>query len=170
MKIRNIILPASYAFIFFSLQILIFRNFALFNYAFCFVYVGFIILLPYEIPVIASLLMAFIFGAIIDVFYDTIGMHAAASVLITYMRPYIVNLLTPRGGYDATIEISARSLGWQWFFSYSAIMILIHHTALFAIEAWGLDLFFRMIGKIFFSTVFTLSVFLSIQYLVTDKR
>jgi hypothetical protein len=114
--------------------------------------------------------LAFFFGLSIDLFYDTMGIHAASTVLIAYMRSYIINFLTPRGGYDASTEISIPALGFQWFVVYAIVMIFIHHLFLFLIESWGLGVFFRMIGKTIMSTLFTLFVFILFQYLFYPSK
>ncbi len=170
MRSRSIIMPILLIILFWVLQILIFRNFAFFNMAFCYIYIGFILMLPYEIPHMLTMIIAMVFGFTIDIFYDTIGMHMAACVFIAYIRPYVINVLTPRGGYDATMEISIQSLGFQWFASYAAVLIFIHHTLLFAIEAWGLNVFFQAIGKIVLSSIFTFGVFTLLQFLLFSRK
>jgi hypothetical protein len=170
MRSRSLIMPLLLVILFWVLQILIFRNFAFFNKAFCYIYIGFILTLPYEIPHMAAMLIGLFFGFTIDVFYDTLGMHMASCVFIAYIRPYVINMLTPRGGYDATMELSIQSLGFQWFASYSAILIFIHHTLLFAIESWGLNVFFLAISKIILSTAFTFGVFILLQFLLFSRK
>lgn len=165
MKTKNIFLIFLYFILFFAAQILIFRNVALFNFAFCFIYIGFIILLPIEFPVMLILLISFFYGLMVDIFYDTMGIHTAATVLIAYMRSYIINLLTPRGGYDTSTEISIPSLGLQWFATYALILIAIHHFSLFLVESWGMSVALRMIGKTVLSSIFTLVVLILFQYL-----
>ena len=170
MRSRNIVLLVVYFLIFLGSQILIFRNVVLFNFAFCFIYIGFILLIPLEVPILLLLSLAFFFGLSIDLFYDTMGIHAAATVLIAYMRSYIINFLTPRGGYDTSTEISIPALGFQWFVVYEIVMIFIHHLFLFLIESWGLGVFFRMIGKTIMSTLLTLFVFILFQYLFYPSK
>lgn len=156
--------------LFLGFQILIFKNLALYNYALCFIYVGFILLLPFDIPPLLLLLLAFFLGIIIDIFYDTLGIHAASCVLIAYMRPYIINVLTPKGGYDKGTEVSIFSLGFQWVFTYAAILIFIHHFTLFLIEIWAIKLIFPLLLKSLASSAFTLIVFTLFQYLFQSSR
>lgn len=170
MRANQIISVILYFFLFLGMQILIFRNVVFFNTAFCFIYIGFILMLPLEIPPLLAMAIAFVFGVNIDIFYSTIGIHAASSVLIAYMRPYIVNALTPAGGYDASVEISVSSLGVRWIVTYAFVLIFIHHFALFSIEAWGFALFSNILVKAIFSTLFTLTVFILFQYLFNSGR
>jgi hypothetical protein len=156
--------------LFLGLQVLIFKNLALYNYALCFIYIGFILLLPFDIPSLLLLLLAFFLGIIIDIFYDTLGIHAASCVLIAYMRPHIINLLTPKGGYDKGTEVSIFSLGFKWIFTYAVILIFIHHLTLFLIEIWGVKLIGPLLIKTTASAAFTLIVFTLFQYLFQSSR
>ena len=82
MTLREIIVLATLFLLYLSLQILIVRNLVLFDYGFCFLYVACILLMPAEINQTALLLLAFLTGVIVDTFYNTLGIHAAATVLM----------------------------------------------------------------------------------------
>ena len=82
--------------VFLGLQILLLRNLVLFNTAFCFLYIGFLLFLPIQMPKVMLLLLAFVSGITVDIFYDTIGINAAAALLLAYLRPYVLLVLTPR--------------------------------------------------------------------------
>ncbi|MBX9851665.1 MAG: Rod shape-determining protein MreD [Cytophagaceae bacterium] len=127
-------------------------------------------MLPFETPALLLLFIAFLLGMTIDIFYDTLGIHAAASVLIAYIRPYIINILTPKGGYDKGTTVSIPSLGFQWMTMYAGVMIFIHHLTLFILELWGVKLFFELIGKSLASGIFTLMVFTLFQYLFLGNK
>jgi hypothetical protein len=170
MKPKDIVISLIYFLIFAALQIYLFFNMALFGYAFCYIYLGFLLILPIDTPKLLMMLIGMGTGLIIDIFYDTLGIHTAACVLIAFMRPHIINILTPRGGYDTGSEISLSSLGFQWVITYSTLLILIHHLALFFLESWGFHIFFFTLFKAFCSTLFTLIVFLLFQYIFYSPR
>jgi hypothetical protein len=170
MKPRDIIISIIYFFVFAAMQIFLFFHMSIFGYAFCYIYLGFLLVLPVDTPRILLMLIGMGTGLVIDTFYDTLGIHTAACVLIAYMRPHVINILTPRGGYDAGTEISLSSMGFQWLFTYSAVLILIHHVILFFIESWGFHIFFFTFFKAICSTLFTLGVFMLIQYLFYSPR
>jgi hypothetical protein len=86
------------------------------------------------------------------------------------MRPHIINILTPRGGYDTGTEISLSSLGFQWLVTYASLLIVIHHLALFFLESWGFNIFFFTLLKAICSSLFTLIVFLLFQYVFYSPR
>ena len=115
-------------FIYWLLQVLFFRNVALFDTAFCFVYVGFLLLLPIEISLTTLLLLGFGMGLAIDIFYDTAGIHAATTVIIAFIRPSILQFMRPSGGYEGVEKPTLSKLGFNWFILYAGIILLLHHS------------------------------------------
>jgi hypothetical protein len=171
MNNRNIVAQVFFFIIYLALQILIVRNLVLFNMAFCYVYIAFIILLPFEINRLLLMLIAFGTGFITDLFYDTLGIHTAACVFTAYMRPVVIGILTPRGGYDAGMQPTVREMGLEWFIIYGAVIILLHHFALFFLEAGGFNLFLFTLGKVVLSALFSLICIILLQYLfIRPKR
>ncbi|HWZ22400.1 MAG TPA: hypothetical protein VNW06_07075 [Cytophagaceae bacterium] len=166
MRQGNILAYILYCILFFLLQILFFRNIILFGYALCFVYIGYILMLPIAIKPIPLMLISLCFGLLMDSFFYTAGMNAFACVLIAYIRPYILNLLTPAGGYDASAEISISYMGFVWFIKYAALLIFIHHFLLFSMEAWNIKFIVGVFIRSIFSTIFTLFVLVLLQYLI----
>src|SRR4051794_18791696 len=111
MKAGQILTYSIYLLLFLVLQIFLFLHVAFLNgVALCFIYVAFFLMLPYQMSHVALIFIAFGMGFTVDVFYNTNGIHAAASVFIAFLRPYIINFLTPRGGYDEGMEMSISSL------------------------------------------------------------
>ncbi|MFN6946990.1 MAG: Rod shape-determining protein MreD [Cytophagaceae bacterium] len=165
MKSENILKYIFYFLFFVGLQVVFFLNVSLFTVAFCFVYVGFVLSLPLETPRIFQLFIGLATGLVIDIFYNTLGIHAAATVFIAYVRPYVFNLLTPRGGYDTGIEISVSALGIQWYLMYAGILVFAHHFLLFFLEAFGFSNFGTTLLKTFASSIFTVFVITLLQYM-----
>lgn len=164
MTIREIL---NYAFLFVLyvvLQILIVRNLVLFDYAFCFLYIAAIVLLPYEISMMAYLLIAFGTGVIVDTFYNTLGMHAAASVLMAYCRPAVTRVLIDQPGQEQRVELTLQEMGTAAFFRYILTMALIHHAALFMIEASSLTLIVPTLIRTAASAVLTAISVVLIQF------
>lgn len=150
------------------LQIFFVRQLVLFNYAFCFVYIAAIALLPFEIPLITLLGLAFGAGMFVDIFYNTIGANAAAMVLIAFLRPTIIRFLTPQRGYDERQVLSINSMGLTWFITYIVILTFIHHLVLFSLEASDFGLFLPVLLKVICSTIFTTGVIVITQFFRRD--
>ena len=150
------------------LQIFFVRQLVLFNYAFCFVYIAAIALLPFDISLVTLLGLAFGAGMFVDIFYNTIGANAAAMVLIAFLRPSIIALLTPQRGYDERQVLSLNSMGLMWFITYIGSLTFIHHFVLFSLEASNWGLFFPVLLKVICSTIFTTSVIVITQFFRRD--
>ncbi len=164
MRSGNIISYVLYFLMFFLLQVVFFRNIILFDYALCFVYIGYILVLPIAIRPVPLMLISVGLGLLMDSFYDTAGMNAFVCVFIAYIRPYVLKLLTPAGGYDASTEISIPYMGFIWFIKYVALLIFIHHFIFFALEAWNIGNFMVILIRSIFSSIFTLFVIVLLQY------
>ncbi len=152
-------------FLFVGIQVTVLRNLTLFNVAFCFIYIGFLLILPNEINRLLLLAFGFMIGLTIDLFYDSPGIHAASAVLLAFLRPYWINVITPQGGYDIGVAPTVKQMKFSWFASYAIPLIFIHHFAIFYIEG-GLSHFFFTFVKVLLSTIFTFVVLVLSQLLV----
>jgi hypothetical protein len=152
-----------YFFLYVIAQVLLFKRLVLFNTSFCFLYVAFILLLPVETNNLLLMVLAFVLGFTIDIFYDSLGIHALALVTVAYLRNYWLSSITPQGGYDAGSS-PALTNGVQWFLVYTVPLVFVHLALLFFIEAGGFGLFWFTMMKIMASLVFTISVMLTLQF------
>jgi len=157
-----------YFFLYVIAQVLLFKRLVLFNTSFCFLYVAFILLLPVEINKLLLMVLAFFLGFTIDIFYDSLGIHALALVTVAYLRNYWLSTITPQGGYDAG-SIPAISNGVQWFLVYSVPMVIVHLALLFFVEAGGFGLFWFTMLKIMASLVFTVGMMLMLQFFSVSR-
>lgn len=164
--IRNIVRFA----ILVGIQVLVIKNIELGRFINPFIYVLFIIGLPFETPKWLLLLSGFVMGITIDLFYDTAGMHAAACVFIAYLRPGLLKLFSPRDGYEFGTQPTIQYLGIPWFLSYSGILILLHHIILFYIEVFRFSEFFSTFFRVIVSSVFTILLVVISQYLFHRKK
>jgi hypothetical protein len=150
-------------------QVLLLKNFILFDTAFCFLYIGFILMLPLEIGPLLLMGISFLMGLSVDIFYDSIGINASASVLIGFLRSYWLKIVTPRGGYEEVVIPNLKTLDFGWFFTYSLPLIFVHHFALFFVEAGGFGMFLFTITKVIFSSILTFFILVLTQYLFYKK-
>ena len=148
------------------IQIIVVRNLVLFDVAFCYVYIAFVLLLPIEVGVMTAMLFGFVSGLFVDIFYNTFGIHAAACVFIMYIRQRWLTFLTPRGGYDIGIAPTPQALGLRWFVTYATPLILIHHALILFIEVADFQLFSFTLAKVLASVIFTLLMMVVIQYIL----
>ena len=165
----NIIQIVSF-FVYLLYQVLILKNIVLFNTAFCFLYVAYLFFLPVEANPLFLMFAGFIMGFAIDIFYDSLGLHAFSCVLVMYARNYWLSLITPQGGYDSSATPSIAINGMQWFLVYTIPLVFLHHSVLFFVEAGGFGMFWFTLWKIITSTIFTTLVTVVVQYLFPSGR
>ncbi|MDW7695669.1 rod shape-determining protein MreD [Flammeovirgaceae bacterium SG7u.111] len=165
MSNKKIILFTISFFIYVLFQVIFLKNLVMFNVAFCYLYVAFLLSLPIETPKVYLLVAAFVLGLSVDIFYDTLGIHAAACTLIAYLRPFWIKLLKPRTDYESDSEPAVREMGLTWYILYAFPLLVIHHLLFFIIEASGLQQFWDLLAKTVATAVFTLFVIVIIQYL-----
>lgn len=118
---------------------------------------------------IALMLIAFGVGFSVDLFYDSIGVNSAASVFVAFLRPYWLNAVTPRGGYEEIVIPNLKTMDLGWFIVYAMPLILVHHLILFFLEAGGFGLFLFTLSKVLFSTLLSFFVIVLAQYLFYKK-
>ena len=82
------------------LQVVFFNNIQFSGYINPYVYLMFILLLPFEIPAWLVLLLSYSMGITIDFFSGTPGIHTSATVLAGFVRPYVLRVVSPRDGYE----------------------------------------------------------------------
>lgn len=137
------------------LQVLIIKNIYLGNYAIPFPYVLFILILPFQTPKLLVLVIALFTGLCIDAFYDTPGLHSFACVFMGFVRHYMLQLLSPREGYDPILKPVSKQMGNAWFITYALVLIFCHHTALFYLEIFRFNEFFYTLWRVIASTAIT---------------
>jgi hypothetical protein len=169
MNSRNYISVGVSFFLYVLFQVLLLKNFVLFDTAFCFLYVAFILMLPVEIGPLLLIIVSFLVGFSVDIFYDTLGINAAASAFIGFLRPHWLKVITPRGGYEEIVIPNLKTMDLAWFFTYTLPLIFIHHLILFYLEAGGFDLFFFTFSKVLLSTLLTFFVMILTQHLFYKK-
>ena len=151
------------------LQVLLFDNIQFSGYVNPYVYIMFILLLPIEIPSWLLLIISFFTGLIMDFFSGTLGMHTAATVLAGFSRPYCLRMISPRDGYEVNPEPLMYNYGFKWFFVYTLIIVLVHHTALFYLEVFRLSDFLRTLLRVMLSSFFSITFILLLEYIRKEK-
>ncbi|MVN76897.1 hypothetical protein GO988_11235 [Hymenobacter sp. HMF4947] len=166
MLVRQLLRYGLYA----GAYILLISQLSLFDRGWCFFYLGFLLFLPLGTPVAVQLLLGFAMGLTMDITYDTGGLHAAAAVLLAYLRPWVLRLLTPRDGYDAQDSVNVHQMGWQWFMVYLLLLVGLHHLAYFLLELGSFRHFGLTLTRILASIAFTSVAMLIVQLLFFPVR
>jgi len=151
-------------------QVLILNHINLGGYINPYYYIYFILLLPFDIPRWGLLLASFFLGFSIDIFTNTIGLNAAACVLMGFARPFVISAIS--SGRESLIGAtpSLRNQGVKWFLNYSVILVLIHHFTLFYLEIFRFSEFFFTFVRVLLSGAFTMVLVLISEYLIYSKE
>jgi rod shape-determining protein MreD len=151
-------------------QVLILDNIRIAGYVNPYLYVLFILMLPFETPKWLLLISAFFLGFFVDMFSGTGGIHAAACVFMAFIRPNILKMVSARQDYEPGTQPIIRDLGFRWFFSYSMVMVSMHHFILFYIEAFSFNEFFQTFFRTVLSIIFTLFLLILSQYIMYRQK
>ncbi len=152
------------------IQILLLKNLALFGIAFCFLYLVSILSFPTSMNAVPLLLISFLLGLTIDVFYETLGLHALSATFLAFIRPYWLKFVSPSGGYDDNTNPTINEMGMAWYISYAWPLIFSFCFLFFLTDQWGTGRFLSALNKSFFSSTFTLLLAIIVQLLFFKRR
>jgi len=149
----------------FLFQVLILNNIQLSGYINPYLYVLFILMLPFQIPRWLLLISAFFMGLSIDMFTHTPGLHAAASTFMAFCRPALINMLSSNKEIEPGSNPDIRVFGFAWFMAYASILVFLHHLVLFYLEVFRFSDFFITTSRVLISSVVTIVLILLTQLL-----
>ncbi len=152
------------------LQLFILNNIQFSGYVNPYLYVMFVLLLPFETPGWLLLISAFAMGLVIDVASTTIGYHTVATVFMAYLRYHLLRFIAPHDGYESGMSPTIQSLGLQWFFKYTSILVAAHHLVLFWTESFSFGDLVPATFRALASSVFTILLIFIYQFLTMRPR
>ncbi len=151
-----------------ALQVLVLNNVEFAGYMNPYLYVIFILMLPANMNRNLLLIIGFLLGFSIDVFEGSGALHASATVLIAFIRPFLFRLMAG----PANLEISRMNiltLGQVRFMVLASIVVFVHHFWLFTLEAFAWRDMWQVVQRTFLSGLFTLFLIYLAQILVYRK-
>lgn len=152
------------------IQVFLLKNIGYYNLATPYLYILFILLLPFEISNGLLFLLAFITGLTVDVFYDTPGLNAAASTVLALVRILFISVTVQKDGFDNEPEPSLGIMGFRWFFFYALILTFFHHLALFLIETFRITELPYTLMRVGLSTSLTVLLILVAEFLFFKRK
>ncbi len=147
-------------------QVLLLNHIQISGFLNPYLYVLFILLLPFETPKYLLLIMGFITGLSIDAFSNTPGIHASATTFMAFLRPYVIGVTSTRDTPDINTPPRVSQMGLAWFFKYTVILVVAHHLCLFFIDAFSLNGFLFTLLRCILSSVFTIILVILSQFLI----
>ncbi len=126
--------------------------------------------LSFSIPQVSLLLIGFASGLVLDYFMMTPGLHAAACVLIAFVRPFIINILTPKESSEFNYrEPSPRAMQWTPYAVYVFILTLLHHGYMVFLEWLDFGAFLDFIIKVVATTAISMLLIFTVELLFPRK-
>ncbi len=114
-----------------------------------YLYFLFILWLPFKLGRFSLLILSFVFGLTLDFFTGTLGLHAAACLMIAYIRPFLLSILLSQETTEQSYtEPSIKSMGWAPYCLYAALLSFVHHCYLVLLEWLQFGDFVYFIGKV----------------------
>jgi rod shape-determining protein MreD len=134
-----------------------------------FLYILFLLLLPFGIPNILLYIIAFATGLTLDAFYDTLGVHAAACVMLVFVRILFISVTVSRDGFDEP-EPTLGNMGFRWFMLYALLCIFSHHIVLFLLETFRFTELSYTLLRCLLSGLFTLFTVVLVEFIFYNRK
>lgn len=153
-----------------AIQVFLLKNIGYYNLSIPNLYILFILLLPFGIPNGLLFFLAFVTGITVDVFYDTLGLNAAACTVLAFVRIIFIRLTVQRDGFDNEPEPSLGVMGFRWFIFYAIILTFFHHLILFTFETFRFSELGYTLIRVISSTLFTVFLMLVTEFIFFRKK
>ena len=154
--------------LFLLLQLLLFNSINLFGYLNPYPYILFIVLFPVNGNKPTLLVTSFFIGLLLDMFTNSGGVHATASLVLAYIRPSIFKFSFGLSYEYQTVKIADKISPER--ITLLLLAIFIHHFVLFFFEYFRFDLILTVLTRTLFSTLFTFTICLLIIYIIKPSK
>lgn len=151
-------------------QVLVLNNVQVSGYINPYMYVLFILLLPFETPPWLLLVSGFVLGLSVDLFSNTPGMHTSATVFMAFLRPYVLRWIASFNKYESGTYPRLYYYGFNWFLKYSLILVFLHHLFIFYAEVFRISYFFHTLLRVILSTFFSVFLIVLSQFFIFRKQ
>ncbi len=150
------------------LQVIVLNHINFTGYVNPYAYLIFILLFPFDASKTLLIFLSFLLGLSIDIFSDSGGVHAAACVLVGFLRPMLLKF-----SFGVSYQYNAVKLNKVTFkerLLYVALMVFIHHFVLFSLEIFSPSHIVLIITSTLFSGIFSVLLILCILLLFKTKE
>jgi rod shape-determining protein MreD len=153
-----------------ALQVFLLKNMVIYGLNVPYLYILFIILLPFETPNWLLFTLSFLLGISIDLFSDTLGLHATACIIMAFFRTVIIRVTVQEDSFDNEPEPTLGIMGFRWFFFYALILTFIHHFFLLNFEVFSFSELPNTLSRVFISSLFTLILIFITELIFFRKK
>lgn len=151
-------------------QVMFFNYLVIGQVAIPFVFLLFLLMLPFTLPTSLAYVLAFSMGLIVDILSETYanGLHAFSALLAMSLRPFVARLISPNVVRNLG-EISLASQNTIWYASYLFPLIFVHHFAYFFLDAFSFGDFFFTLFRVLSSSLYTFLLCFILCYIFYRK-
>ena len=132
------------------------------------IYILFLYWYPIKQNRAAFIIVSFLLGFIIDIFSDTLGIHAGSTVTIAYLRPAIMRFCFGVNYEFQSFKLASVPRIQQ--ITYIALLIIIHHTVFFILEVFSFENFLLILKKILSVSLASLILCILLSSLFSVKK
>lgn len=136
------------------LQVLILNHINFLGYINPYVYILFILVFPLDGNRSLLIFLSFLLGLSVDMFGDSGGVHAAASIFIAYVRPLILKFSFGVSYEYNMTRINKAAVAERLI--YISIMVFLHHLVLFSLEIFSVTHILLLVKSTLFSGIFSI--------------
>lgn len=149
-----------------GLQVFLFKNIGYYNLVSPYPYVFFLLLLPFGLSNPAIFVIAFLTGLTVDIFYDTLGVHAAASVFLAWVRIIFMRITLEAEDHDKWATPKWGQVSFRWFLPYILLTSVFHHLVLYMMATFSFRHFHYTLFSTILSCIFTVLIMLVLSLLI----
>ena len=149
------------------LQVLLINQLQLGGVCHPFIYILPLLMMPITLPRWADMLIGLSAGLLMDVFCNSLGVHAAACIMLMYARRHLIPLWV-NDTERLTDVISMQTIGIAPFLKYASLLVVAHHLMVFFLTAWTFQLWWYTLLTTLVSSIVSLALILG--YAVIEGR
>ncbi len=150
------------------LQVLLLNHINFLGYINPYLYILFVLLFPFTGNRTLLIFLGFALGLTIDMFSGTGGVHAAATVLIAFIRPVLLKFSFGISYEYNVIKLNQAPINERLL--YITGIVVIHHLVLFLLETFNISHILLALKATLFSSIFSILLIFSILILWGRKR
>ncbi len=152
------------------IQVLLLNKINFYGFLNPYIYILFILLLPFETAGWLLLMLSFVTGLTVDIFSGTLGLHTASSVFLGFMRPIIIKFVGEKPEYDITTQPKLQQMGLKWFIAYALLMTFAHHLFLNLLDVFSFAELWQTMLRVVVSTLFTFLFIMFYEYIFAPAK
>jgi len=149
-------------------QVLLFNKINFLGYVNPYIYLIFILTFPLDGNKTLLIFLSFLLGLSVDIFSDTGGVHAAASVFVGYIRPMFLKFSFGVSYEYNMVKLNKTPMGER--LTYITAIVLIHHFVLFSLEIFSISNILLTLKSTLFSGIFSILLILCTLILFGRKN